>query len=1530
MRVKGVKSRLLLLLCSIMSDTQQVGPPTHPDSNTEVPAIEQMDRQQLEQLARSLLARGSSGTRSGVSTESAATSLFVPGASQVTGDVASRALSAVQAIPPPEGGVWQGFKDSRSVKRFLDSVSKRVQACGLGAHAAFYYLINRCLEPGLAEELLDNCPTATGTDFTVACSEATRYLTETFRLTNSSGRFTEKVESLTWTKECEKYDQYRHAFHKIVREAELLDVPFTEDNKRRLFLKGMPEKLRHQIEERWDDDLPLEKLMQKVEGITIKGDYFKKMARGAAVGSGGPASPTKGPKCFGCGEFGHIKVNCKRSPQPVSKSKEADVTDIPWEVSPIRLAGTRADGRSPYGTVVIQGARGEARGVRVKALLDTGAQLTCCSRRLADHLYRTGIVTLEDVTKGSDVVLALADVGYQLKPLGSVKVTLEGEVMDVLVLNSKLCSDLIIGFDEITRNPRIRQMFSDVFGERSEDLPQEKTNRAMESDERREANRSSNFVSGMSVVATADAVAPQQASSPEHCHWPDVKLRWKPGARESLKPNIREAMGQAKQLEVRLSSKAPKLLEAYQEVLDSWTANGWLEKIGVKDVKYCLKHFAVAKDPDGPTAMSRCRVVVDGSGLKKRMEADECSHTDAVRNIILWRTADVFVCVDISQAYMRVPLHDEDASYLCIFWRGEFLRFRSLPMGISPSAAILQGVVDTFIAEYERDFAVNGVEVAFAPYMDDITQLGWLNLDGEGSFADVEDQMEKDMCKFLDDKGMKVSYSKTFNSRSMAGGVLGVKYRGGFITPSSKLQQQLAKGDLTLRENIKKAVEDLNRRGAVSLLSKFWDPLGLHVEIAMASRVVTSKLSGLAWDAKVSRSVAAEVGKLVEASLEVMNSEEPRKLDPSRVFIFTDASHIGIAAVAVCRDEKGKWRRLCARARMYKKHQKEWCAVSSKIELLAMQEGLFLAQYLKRVLEKIPENRQPVGWFFGTDSEVNLNRFSARAFERLEDRWERKVAVCVNNAISRLNGAVFHVPGAINPSDAASRGTVKAVNHEAAVNWFKEDRAVRPVKYILREDETKGEIPELAPVTRINNERERAHEKPLCLQERYRSESDGSSMNEWIRKYQEAEQESVKLVSKLKLEDGVYVARFWQNVQGEWCSPIYIPKDLRANVLVSVHDKRGHLGISKTARVARVSFYWPGLMRDVRVYVAKCHICQQIKGERVWGSDPKAVSAGGAWNVVGIDTVKGFETSDVLLTVTCLYTRYCFTMVMTRETTQLVSWALDHLFTIEGPPRVLMSDNAEIFKSNLFASLMTAWGIEHRFVPRYAPWYGGFYEITHRTLVKVLAAVMMESKVSNWRDAIKLATYLYNCRPYESSSPDALSPQEVFRGRRSVMWKAADIDYEEALHVDNADEQEIKAIQEARAKIYEEFETVWMEMRNKSAREIARKERRIIQYKVGDLVMVFVPRFLRKKVDPKWQGPHRIERKVSDCLWVVNGKEEHVYNLKLVNQQEGESRQDKKRAAGRHPDNAESRNKKARLRCLLLLMGATRGELLWI
>jgi hypothetical protein len=506
----------------------------------------------------------------------------------------------------------------------------------------------------------------------------------------------------------------------MMREAQLLDVQMTDDNKRRLFVKGLPDKLREMVEERFLEEVTVERLIEMLDAwlsrrvdnpfsvVTrrvVRGVGFDDFTEGVYAAGQSQGQPSGAPwviKCYGCGEPGHIKANCPRRrhgrPVPGQLGVEKQVNkpgaqslqdsagqqggNIDWKTAgSLRVAGAAADRNSPRAQVSINDVRGEGLELKHVALLDTGAEVTCCSKAFADKLYRAGIVRESDIRMGYKACLSMADEVTQVKPLGTVNVQLEGASVEVVVVPARLCADLIVGYDQLTANGNLRRLLMADMAMRAP---------GGERELRRDKESEIKFAYALVQLEnerqelTVDAVGSEQVAvkSPEldelaaepatHCDWPPVKLRWNEGALEQLKPNLRQAKGEARQLEARMAKKSPELLKAYKEVLDAWIGNGWLEVVPEEQVRFCLRHFGVEKDRNGLTAMARCRVVVDGGALTPLLRVPSCSHTDTVKNLLLWRSSDVFTVLDISHAYMRIRICDEDSFFLCIHWGARF------------------------------------------------------------------------------------------------------------------------------------------------------------------------------------------------------------------------------------------------------------------------------------------------------------------------------------------------------------------------------------------------------------------------------------------------------------------------------------------------------------------------------------------------------------------------------------------------------------------------------------------------------------------------------------------------------------------------------------------------------------------------------------------------------------------------------------------------------------------------------------------
>jgi hypothetical protein len=1149
------------------------------------------------------------------------------------------------------------------------------------------------------------------------------------------------------------------------------------------------------------------------------------------------------------------------SPSPASPNVSS------WSLSVMAAA---MSSRS-MSVVRIQGAN--TQGIaEVSALLDSGADLSLCRRSFANKLREDGMIIREDWHKGAAPELQLAD-GTTLNPVGLLDLVVEGSKTQVVVLDS-LCTDFIVGKDLM----------------RKVDLLLVKLVAAVKECSMEEAK----LVCRVAMSEPLEEVCAAQSvehlnvevEQPAHCVRDPAVLKWKEGAREALPCNIKGALGEARSLEARLRRNNPVLLASYEEILQDWESKKWLAETDISRVKYCLRHFPVARDPNGATAMKRCRIVVAGSQLTPLLDVDECSHRDMLSILLRWRTCLRFVCLDISQAYMRIQISEADSYYLCIAWKGRCLRFRSLPMGISPSASILQETVDRYIAEWERGFVVPECYYKVAPYMDDLLTLIWnkSGMLGNVDLRKVEGDARESLTKFLKEKRLDVSESKTITTEG-AGMQLGVPFSKGRIGITANKVTAMKKSEVPV---------DITRSRAAGWLGTLFDPLGLVAELSVQARLIASSFSGIPWKHPLPKHLATETLKWTDKVMLALKVSEPRQVflfSKSRLYVFTDASQVAYGVVIVGQDAEGKCCRVYARGKVYKKHQKLWCRSSSKIELLALKFGVSMVQYLRKAWSDIAEWKD-AEFIFGMDNETNCDRLSRDSAEDITDKWERNTLVEVSNAIANLGSWVYHVPGGANPSDEVSRGSWDLGSGLSkmteAVNWFSEDRAFRPKKMCRpivsvesgEESESALSDPALVAVTapRMAVQPPEEVRNTVGLTERYVEEAGDKSRVQWLLEYQLADRDLEKFFAagKLKMHNGVLVSVGRQDLDGTVCNAVAIPKALRANALVTIHEGSGHFGTRKCVIRARDLFWWKGMGTEIRRHCNRCSVCQQIKGNRIWSTGPGALAVKPRpWHVVGIDTLRGL--SQPVLTVTCLYTKYTFAMAIPNEGSKAICDALNRIFLAEGGPALVISDNAQAMTSREMAAFLNKWNATARTIPRYAPWYGGWYEVGHRTLTKTLAALVIEAETNKWKTKLLEAVYYYNTRPYEYETDVGLSPHEVFRGRRLVnQWIP-----EENIEIPIGESKVFSAeILKERELIGAQFEEVWRCMRESVRKEIERRQKGTERYEVGDFVYVWVPSEIRGKLDARWNGPYRVDKVLSPVLYQVGNKVEHNLNLK--------------------------------------------------
>ncbi|CAB4038457.1 uncharacterized protein K02A2.6-like [Paramuricea clavata] len=149
------------------------------------------------------------------------------------------------------------------------------------------------------------------------------------------------------------------------------------------------------------------------------------------------------------------------------------------------------------------------------------------------------------------------------------------------------------------------------------------------------------------------------------------------------------------------------------------------------------------------------------------------------------------------------------------------------------------------------------------------------------------------------------------------------------------------------------------------------------------------------------------------------------------------------------------------------------------------------------------------------------------------------------------------------------------------------------------------------------------------------------------------------------------------------------------------------------------------------------------------------------WCEIAIDFVGPFPSGEVLLVVIDEFSRFPEVEILHTTTANAVILKLDCIFSRQGIPKVVKSDNGLPFNSNEFANFASFLGFEHRKVTPYWPQINGKVERFMRTLEKAIRTTHLEKK--NWKQEMNAFLRQYRATPHSTTD---VSPSQALNGRK--------------------------------------------------------------------------------------------------------------------------------------------------------------------
>ena len=235
-------------------------------------------------------------------------------------------------------------------------------------------------------------------------------------------------------------------------------------------------------------------------------------------------------------------------------------------------------------------------------------------------------------------------------------------------------------------------------------------------------------------------------------------------------------------------------------------------------------------------------------------------------------------------------------------------------------------------------------------------------------------------------------------------------------------------------------------------------------------------------------------------------------------------------------------------------------------------------------------------------------------------------------------------------------------------------------------------------------------------------------------------------------------------INDESVRQIVLPVTFRREVLQILHDRMGHMGRDRTMHLLKERFFWPGMTKDVDLYISRCRRCIQRKKP-----DSKAplvpITTTQPLEIVSLDHLTlepskgGFQH---ILVMTDLFTRYAVAIPVRNLSASATAKALVDNFVVHyGIPQRIHSDQGGAFESRLIGELCKLLGISKSRTTAYHPEGNGVTERFNRSLLGMLGTLEPKDKL-DWKSQIAPLVHAYNCTPHSATS---YSPYFLMFGR---------------------------------------------------------------------------------------------------------------------------------------------------------------------
>ncbi|UYV63051.1 hypothetical protein LAZ67_2002979 [Cordylochernes scorpioides] len=235
---------------------------------------------------------------------------------------------------------------------------------------------------------------------------------------------------------------------------------------------------------------------------------------------------------------------------------------------------------------------------------------------------------------------------------------------------------------------------------------------------------------------------------------------------------------------------------------------------------------------------------------------------------------------------------------------------------------------------------------------------------------------------------------------------------------------------------------------------------------------------------------------------------------------------------------------------------------------------------------------------------------------------------------------------------------------------------------------------------------------------------------------------------------------------------LVLPKQMRLEILKNLHDAptAGHLGFAKTYDRARKRFFWGGMYKTIRQYIAHCRECQRRKSvpQRPPGQLMPIPPANFPFQKIGMDLLGRFPVTNQgnkwIIVCTEYMTRFATTKAISDAgAMEIAKFIVEEIILRHGAPQQIITDRGTNFMSQIIKEINNLSGISHLKTTAYHPQTNGLTERLNKTLTDMLS-MYVDVEQKNWDEVLPFVTFAYNTAKQETTG---FSPFFLVHGREA-------------------------------------------------------------------------------------------------------------------------------------------------------------------